>query len=317
VLVVGTGGFALATQDVCNIIERDAGVAPIAVTDAGRLLLGADWYSWHGRKLGRVWMHPLEGGLGRELAVSRAGGDWITVALVAPLQEGTNLIAYGILPGGRRRWSYVVEGGGAGAIGSGGRVVLVDGYGRLVVLANRLDGHKRPAVLVDSKTSPDAYMVACDEDGILLLCAPHDAEQYEDSAGRVAAQPYWTPRGNWVTSLVALDYDGRERWRAEIPFAGLQAVRRGDGSVVVGGMGVAVVKDGKLRWMRAIEVRVHVALHRRDIIVAHGTTILRVDAVGRILGSGSIDDEAGACLLEVQPDGTIWVVTPRAVWRGR
>ncbi len=194
---------------------------------------------------------------------------------------------------------------------------MVNLFGRLIVLANRLAGYRRPVVLVDTKVPPSAYMVACDDEGILLLAAARGVDQYPNAGAGVDYRPSPTPRGNWVTTLVALDYDGRERWRAEIPFAGLQALRCGDGSVVVGGKGVAVVESGKLRWLRATEARAHVAVHRRDIVVARGTTIERVDAVGRIVGSGSIGDEAEACLLEVESDGTIWVVTPRAVWRGR
>ena len=77
---------------------------------------------------------------------------------------------------------------------------------------------------------------------------------------------------------------------------------------------MALVDNGKVRWARASTDRVHAASVGDGIVLAHGTTIERVDAVGRVVATATIEGGPITCLGPIGNGGAIWVATAKGVW---
>lgn len=311
-LVVAETGFAVVGDGVHYEHQEEDAVRRIAIPVEGGFLLGTERFAWDGTMRDR----PLVTGMldtdgRRQIALSAVGGDWITVVLSGYSEEPV-VRSLRFRPGAERA-PHVVSDEGDAAIAPDGRVVLALASGRVLVLGEQRGPEGAPRVHADVPIELEPYAVACDADGILLLAGTRVGDA--DDGERIAAASSWTPKRAWTCTLVELGFDGRERSRTEVPFAGLQALRRRDGSVVVAGMGVALVDDGKVRWARASTDRVHAASVGDGIVLAHGTTIERVDAVGRVVATATIEGGPITCLGPIGGDGAIWVATAKGVWR--
>lgn len=306
-------GFAVVRRAGAEQHPSEDGVEKIAVAIAGGFLLGTQRFGWNGRMRGELRTGGVLDVQGRrQIALASRGGEWIMVVRTAPgVPNGLAYVRQ--RASGGEHAPHVVSDEGDAAIAPDGRVVLALASGRVLVLGEPRGPEGAPRVHVDVPIGLEPYAVACDADGILLLAGTRVGAA--DDGERIAAASSWTPKRAWTCTLVELGFDGRERSRAAVPFAGLQALRRRDGSVVVAGMGVALVDDGTVRWARASSDRVHAAVVGDGIVLAHGTTIERVDAVGRVVATASIEGGPITCLGPIGGDGAIWVATATGVWR--
>jgi len=314
-LVVTSAGFALVERGRAEMHPLELRASAVAVRAAEGFVLGLTPYAWSGRagddfRTGGM----LDGDGRRQLALAQVGSDWITV-VQSGLREEEWIAVRRQPPRGPSRWAYQVPGKGAGAIAPDGRVALALWDGRVILLGDRVGSERAPQVLADTRLDPWPYAIACADTGVSLLTAAPILD-HEDGGLRIAPLPDWTPARDWTSTLVELGPDGRERWRVELPFAGLQVLRRGDGSIVVAGVGAALVANGELAWSRTDRDRVHAALASDDVVLAHGTTIERVDTSGRARTTAAIGEGPIACVPAVEPSGAIWVATANGVWRG-
>lgn len=311
-VVVAETGFAVVGAGTHHEQPEEDAVQKIAIPAEGGFLLGTERFGWDGARRDRLLVSGVLDTHGRrQIALAEIRGEWVTVVLSGH-SETRHIRCLRIRPGEEPR-PHVVSDEGDAAIAPDGRVVLALASGRVLVLGEQRGSEGAPRVHADVPIELEPYAVACDADGILLLAGTRVGAA--DDGERIAAASNWTPKRAWTCTLVELGFDGREGSRAEVPFAGLQALRRRDGSVVVAGMGVALVDDGKVRWARASTDRVHAAVVGDGIVLARGTTIERVDAVGRVVATASIEGGPITCLGPIGGDGAIWVATATGVWR--
>jgi len=313
VLVVLRGGFAIATGDTLRSRARDGGAERCAAATAGGWIVGARRYDRHGK--GGEFLRGsgiLDASEARQLALHVRGDDWITAVDTRGSDRPAALVV--VRRGLGTSWNFEQPGRVAAAIADDGTLALVGDDGHLRVLADPTDGGDRPRIEVDVALDTPGYAVAIDAHGITMLAAPRiDARR--DGGLRIAAPPDWLPDAPWPTTVVDLGRDGRERSRAELPFAGLQVLRSAAYGAAVFGLGAAQVGAGDVVWTRTRGHRVHGCAAGSGVILGDGASVERLDARGVLQQVVPILGGPIVCPPAVAPDGALWVATARSLWR--
>jgi outer membrane protein assembly factor BamB len=257
---------------------------------------------WIGRRQGHLWL------VGAAVHPTRDPRR-IDVALI-DLRErevDDDIEEYTVL------WSLTWSGSAGTAVcAPSGRVLVTALDRRLAVVgpgaAAPADEHDwpQPAIVMSGHTDVFVHSCSAVAPGFALLGTTHN----ENPAGPAV--------------VVALDEDGRERWRASVPFTIDVDPRRpphppidlGDGRVLVAGVGLACFVDGSLLWSRPSADPVGATvLGSKAIVAASGRRLEVLTHDGNVREVVDFPGDARTTTSPaVAPDGTLYVGTQEAAW---
>lgn len=252
-------------------------------------------------------------------------------------------------------WHEHVKGMGSGAIAADLRIAvalarrgeLVADYrlptgakGRFLVFAPGGDPASDPAknhgirkslALVSRDLDESPYDVSVIEPGFALLSgederlregAFHDRKPDIEEARfrrvcrvRVGAEKVGL---HWSTVVHRLDREGREVWRAKVPFEVLEPpIDGGAGRVYVAGNGIAALRDGKVLWGWAQAMPAYAtAFEDGALAVASGGELRILSPEGAVLQFfRAREGERFSTPPAIGEDGSVWAATDHALYR--
>lgn len=220
-------------------------------------------------------------------------------------------------PSGRTVWAHFRNGvGGTAVCAPDGRVLVTDRTRRIAIIGPDADptardelSRPKPRMVMSSETDLFVHNCSAIPPGFALLASP--SEQRSGPA-----------------VLVALDDQGREQWRASVPFRidveveptlvrpPHPPIALGDGRILVAGAGLACFADGKLLWSRPCPDRVGATvLGSKAIAATTGRQLQILHPDGSVRDTVELPGDAKATTSPaVAPEGTIYVGTEAAVY---
>jgi hypothetical protein len=221
-------------------------------------------------------------------------------------------------PSGRTVWALFWKGvrGSTAVCAPDGRVLATESSRRIAIVGPDADptardelSRPKPRIVMSGETDLVVHNCSAIDPGFALLASPN-----ENRSG--------------PASLIALDDQGREQWRASVPFRidveveptlhrpPHPPIALGDGRILVAGAGLACFADGKLLWSRPSPDRVAATvLGSEAIAVAIGRQLQILQPDGSVRDAVDLPGDAKATTSPaVAPDGTLYVGTTAAVY---
>ena len=234
--------------------------------------------------------------------MEHAAGDHGAVVEVEGVSPGHVAVVAASFTSGRRTQPDAtqrvqLEGGGAGAIGSDGRVVVALTSGRVAIY----DGRRATAdgglpVLATSA----------------LAFAPSDVSIVEGGIAVMSGPP-------GPSAVHMLDDAGKETWSAAAPFAvTAPPIDAGRGRVYLAGAGLAAAENGKIVWSMTAPRVFATALADGSALAAVGAelrVVKRDGTIGKRLRAP--DGEELVTPPAVAADGTVWIASGKSLFFAR